>query len=127
MKRNTQDSVAKFREGYQAVLEHAQGTKPLKTNSDHLYKTMWRHYILKNMLYPHDTLYVDFPTPEADVEADYLLTWAGFVKPGKHRSLLYMPGEDTWYRRDFFVDERESDLPNFANYENLVEDEAQAL
>lgn len=92
----------------------------MNVGSIRLYKTMWRNYILKNLLYPHDTLFIDFPAPKEEVDADYLFMWAGFVKPGKHRSLLYFPGEDTWYRREFFVDERENDLPNFANYENLV-------
>ena len=88
-----------------------------------LYKSMWRNYILKNLLYPNDTLFINFPAPEEEVDPDYLFNWAGFVKPGKHRSLLYVPSEDTWYRRDFFVDERESDLPNFANYENIYAEE----
>lgn len=81
---------------------------------------MWRNYILKNLLYPHDTLLIDFPAPDEEVDSDYLFMWAGFVKPGKHRSLMYDPSEDTWYRRDFFVDARETDLPNFATYENLL-------
>ena len=84
---------------------------------------MWRNYILNNLLYPHDTLFIDFPAPDEEVDSEYLFMWAGFVKPGKHRSLLYVPGEDTWYRRDFFIDERENDLPNFPVYDTYVVEE----
>ena len=127
MRRNTQDSVTKFREGYQRIMDHATGKKLLDAGSIRLYQTMWRNYILKNLLYPHDTLFIDFPSPEEEADADYMFMWAGFVKPGKHRSLLYVPGDDMWYKRDFFVDERETELPNFANYENLVENEEHDL
>ena len=122
LRRNTQDSVAKFYEGYQTILDHARNIKKMDAGSIRLYKAMWRNYILKNLLYPHDTLFIDFPAPDEEVDAEYLFMWAGFVKPGKHRSYLYDPADDKWYRRDFYVDEREEDLPNFANYENLYED-----
>jgi len=64
MKRDTQDSVQKFKEGYEAVIKHAQGTKKMDSSSLRLYKAMWRNYILKNLLYPHDTLFIDFPAPD---------------------------------------------------------------
>lgn len=119
LKRNTQDSVTKFKEGYDSILDHAKNIKTMASSQLRIYKDMWRTYILNNLLYPNDTLFIDFPGKNEDVETDFLFMWAGFVKPGKHRSLLYFPADDTWYRRDFFVDERENDLPNFANYENI--------
>lgn len=122
--RSTQDSVAKFREGYQAIVDHASNIKKIEAPEPKVYQTMWRNYILKNLLYPHDTLFVDFPGPEEDVDSEYLFMWAGFVKPGKHRSFLYVPNEDAWYKRDFYVDERENDdLPNFADYNNAFDGE----
>ena len=44
--------------------------------------------------------------------------YAAFVKPGKHRVIIYDPlphDEDgpCWYIRDFYVDERQEDLPRF--------------
>ena len=127
IKRNTQDSVTKFYEGYQTILDHVRGVRRMDAGSVRIYKAMWRNYILKNLLYPNDTLFIDFPSPDEEVDAEFLFMWAGFVKPGKHRSFLYDPAEDTWYRRDFFVDEREVDLPNFANYENVFEDDDSGL
>lgn len=92
-----------------------------------MYKEMWRTYILKNLIYPHDTLFIDFPSPNEDVDPEQLYMFAAFVKPGKHRSLLYDPDEDVWYKRDFYVDEREEDLPKFAQYENITADKEQQL
>ena len=54
---------------------------------------MWRNYILKNLIYPHDTLFVDFPADD-QVPHEFTFMFAGFVKPGKHRALLYDPDED---------------------------------
>lgn len=85
-----------------------------------IYKDEWRNYILKNLIYPYDTLFIDFPAPDADVDPSQLFIFTGFVKPGKHRSLLYDCEEDIWYKRDFYVDEREGDLPQFATYENTT-------
>ena len=86
-----------------------------------IYGDIWRQQILKNLIYPQDTLFIDFPNPEEQIDPDYLFLFAGFVKPGKHRSLLYDPVADVWYKRDFYVDEREDeDLPKFANYENTL-------
>lgn len=109
--KNTQDSVEKFKEGYQQVLDHASNVKKLDSVSLRLYKEMWRSYILKNLIYPHDTLFIDFPAPEEEIDPDFMFMFAGFVKPGKHRSFLYDPEEDLWYKRDFFVDERDTELP----------------
>jgi len=33
-----------------------------------IYKDEWRNYILKNLIYPYDTLFIDFPAPDADVD-----------------------------------------------------------
>jgi hypothetical protein len=83
---------------------------------------------LKNLIYPHDTLFIDFPSPEEQVDPDYLFLFAGFVKPGKHRSLLYDPVEDIWYKRDFYVDEREDeDLPKFMRYDDAVAEKGTQL
>ena len=109
------------------MLDHASNVKKMDYQSQRIYREMWRTYILKNLLYPHDTQFVDFPAPEEEIDCDYLFMWAGFVKPGKHRSLLYDPEENTWYKRDFFIDEREGDLPAFANYENLVVEKGNEL
>ena len=76
-----------------------------------IYKDTWRTTILKNLIYPHDTLFIDFPAPDEECDPNQLFMFAGFVKPGKHRSFLYDPEEDIWYKRDFFVDEREGSLP----------------
>jgi len=62
-----------------------------------IYSDMWRSYILKNLIYPHDTLFIDFPAPEEHVDPDFIFMYAGFVKPGKHRALLYDPVDDIWY------------------------------
>lgn len=53
--------------------------------------------------------------------------FAAFVKPGKHRALLYDSFEDVWYKRDFYVDEREEDTPKFAQYENFTADKENVL
>ena len=43
--------------------------------------------------------------------------FAGFVKPGKHRVIMYDPkgksGKEEWYIRDFYVDERVEEIPKF--------------
>ena len=83
---------------------------------------MWRTYILKNLIYPHDTLFIDFPSPTEDVDPETLYMFTGFVKPGKHRAILYDSFEDVWYKRDFYVDEREEDTPKFAQFENITAD-----
>ena len=88
---------------------------------------MWRTYILKNLIYPHDTMFIDFPTPEQKIDPDSLFMYSGFVKPGKHRSLLYDPEEDVWYKRDFYIDEREMDVPMFANYENVIAEKSSVM
>lgn len=88
---------------------------------------MWRTQILKNLIYPHDTLFIDFPPPTEEIEPDFLYMFAGLVKPGKHRSLLYDPETDIWFKRDFFVDEREMDVPEFAQYENITADKGPVL
>ena len=62
--RETQDSVEKFREGYKMVLDHIQNIKRLDPVQLRIYKDMWRNYILKNLIYPHDTMFIDFPAPE---------------------------------------------------------------
>ena len=92
-----------------------------------MYKEMWRTYILKNLIYPHDTLFIDFPAPTEEVDPEQLYMFAAFVKPGKHRALLYDPFEDAWYKRDFYVDEREEDTPKFAQYENFTADKENVL
>lgn len=89
---------------------------------------MWRTYILKGLLYPHDTLFIDFPKPTEQIDPDLLYMFSALVKPGKHRALLYDPIEDLWYKRDFYVDGRTDDnLPAFANYENTVADKGPIL
>ena len=43
--------------------------------------------------------------------------FAGFVKPGKHRVIMYDPqaktGKSEWYMRDFYVDQRSEEIPKF--------------
>ena len=43
--------------------------------------------------------------------------FAGFVKPGKHRVIIYDPDPDcekpNWYKRDFYVDEMQGSVPRF--------------
>ena len=125
--RETQDSVEKFREGYKMVLDHIQNIKRLDPIQLRIYKDMWRNYILKNLIYPHDTMFIDFPSPEQHVDPDQLFMFAGFAKPGKHRSLLYDPDEDVWYKRDFYIDEREMDVPMFANFEHVTAEKGAVL
>ena len=109
------------------ILNHAQNIKKLESVSTRIYKEMWRSYILKNLLYPHDTLFIDFPAPEEEIDPDFMFMFSGFAKPGKHRALLYDPEEDAWYKRDFFIDDREQELPQYASYENVVADKANIL
>ena len=79
------------------------------------YRTQWREYILKNLLYPNDTFFVDFPGVAANVDSVFM--FAGFTKPGKHRVIIYDPcsetGQPEWYMRDFFVEERQEPIPKF--------------
>lgn len=111
---DTKDSVQKFKQGYDAVLDDASNIKKMDANNFKMYRNMWRTYILKNLIYPHDTLFIDFPAPQDEVDPESLFLFAAFVKPGKHRAILYDPFEDVWYKRDFYVDEREEELPKFA-------------
>ena len=117
---DTKDSVTKFKQGYDIILDDVSNVKKMEPFMTKIYKEMWRTTILKNLIYPHDTLFIDFPAPDEDPDPNQLFIYTGFVKPGKHRSLLYEPEEDVWYKRDFFVDEREGSLPQFASYENVV-------
>ena len=109
------------------VIDDATNEKKMEANVFKMYRNMWRTYILKNLIYPHDTLFIDFPAPQEDVDPEQLFMFAAFVKPGKHRSILYDPFEDVWYKRDFYVDEREQDLPHFAQYENVTADKENVL
>ena len=59
----TKDSVRKFKQGYDAVLADAANVKKMEANNFKMYRNMWRTYILKNLIYPHDTLFIDFPAP----------------------------------------------------------------
>lgn len=106
MKRDTSDSVEKFREGYQKIVDHVSNNNRMDPYFFRIYIDMWRTYILKNLLYPEDTLFIDFPKPTEQIDPDLLYMFSGLVKPGKHRALLYDPIEDLWYKRDFYVDER---------------------
>ena len=123
----TKDSVTKFKQGYNAVLDDVTNRKKMESSMFKMYREMWRTYILKNLIYPHDTLFIDFPAPNEEIDPEQLFMFTAFVKPGKHRSILYDPEEDVWYKRDFYVDEREEDLPNFASYENLTADKETML
>ena len=122
LKRDTFDSVAKFKEGYERILNHLAGTQKLEPIFFRIYMDMWRTYILKNLLYPEDTLFIDFPNPDESIDPDLLYMFAGLVKPGKHRAILYDPISDVWYKRDFYVDERQEDknVPSFADYNNMI-------
>ena len=108
-------------------MDDVQNIKKFDPSLQRLYKDMWRNHILKNLIYPHDTLFIDFPAPDEEIDPHFLFMYSGFVKPGKHRALLYDPMEDVWYKRDFFVDEREEELPKFAAYDNVTADKEQQM
>ena len=50
--------------------------------------------------------------------------FAGFVKPGKHRVIMYDPlsetGQPEWYMRDFYVEERQETIPKFIKIQEEV-------
>ena len=65
---------------------------------------------------------MDFPHGDEDVDA--LFMFAGFVKPGKHRVIIYDPlansGKPQWFMRDFYVEERQEEIPKFIHLNEEV-------
>ena len=78
------------------------------------FRREWREIILKNLIYPNDSFFVDFPQEKERLNVNRVFMFANFVKPGKHRTFVYDPKNEAWYKREFFVDIREKSLPEFA-------------
>ena len=65
---STSDSVTKFRQGYEVIINDVSNVKKMESFMTRIYKDEWRNYILKNLIYPYDTLFIDFPAPDAEVD-----------------------------------------------------------